>query len=263
MFYLTERNTKPYKSRIRRLIFAIATSCNAYFCRAYYNVLSNRKKYKTIQESYQAWKNYINALGFGVRFNSDLPYETTGIIPSVEYFDKTYKKSWNGNSVVSMGIGQGEAAVTPIQMANFVAIIANRGYYYKPHVIKAIGSKDSLNTRYAEIIDCGFDTQYFDALLAGMEMAAQSGTATIAKIPGITVLGKTGTAQNPHGRDHSVFVCIAPKEEPKIVVFCLVENGGFGATVAAPIASLITEFYLNREVKRKDLEQRIIAISPL
>jgi penicillin-binding protein 2 len=245
------------------LIFAIATSCNAYFCRAYYNVLSNRKKYKTIQESYQAWKNYINALGFGVRFNSDLPYETTGIIPSVEYFDKTYKKSWNGNSVVSMGIGQGEAAVTPIQMANFVAIIANRCYYYKPHVIKAIGSKDSLNTRYAEIIDCGFDTQYFDALLAGMEMAAQSGTATIAKIPGITVLGKTGTAQNPHGKDHSVFVCIAPKEEPKIVVFCLVENGGFGATVAAPIASLITEFYLNREVKREDLEQRIIAISPL
>ena len=245
------------------LIFAIATSCNAYFCRAYYNVLSNNKKYNTIQESYQAWKNYINALGFGIRFNSDLPYETTGIIPSVEYFDKLYRKSWHGNSVVSMGIGQGEAAVTPIQMANFVAIIANRGYYYKPHVIKAIGTKDSLNDRYTEKIDCGFNKEYFDALLTGMEMAAQSGTATIAKIPGITVLGKTGTAQNPHGKDHSVFVCIAPKEEPEIVVFCLVENGGFGATVAAPIASLIMEFYLNREVKRKDLEQRIISISPL
>ncbi|MCL1849917.1 MAG: penicillin-binding protein 2 [Bacteroidetes bacterium] len=243
------------------LIGAIATSCNAYFCRAYYNVLSNRKKYKTIQESYQAWKNYINALGFGVRFDSDLPYELKGIIPSVEFFDKRYRKSWNGNSVVSMGIGQGEAAVTPIQMANFVAIIANRGFYYKPHVIKAIGTKDSLNERYSEKIDCGFDKRHFDALIAGMENAVLNGTARVAQIPGIKVLGKTGTAQNPHGKDHSVFVCIAPKDEPKIVVFCLVENGGFGAAVAAPIASLITEFYLNRTVKRKDLEQRIISIS--
>ena len=245
------------------LIFAIATSCNAYFCRAYYNVLSNKKKYKTIQESYQAWKDYINALGFGVKFNTDLPYETKGIIPSVDFFDKRYRKSWNGNSVVSMGIGQGEAAVTPIQMANFVAIIANRGFYYKPHVIKAIGAKDTPNERYTEKIDCGFDTKHFDALIEGMEQAVLVGTARVAQIPGIKVLGKTGTAQNPQGKDHSVFVCIAPKEDPKIVVFCLIENGGFGATVAAPIASLITELYLNKEVKRKDLEERIISLSTL
>jgi penicillin-binding protein 2 len=243
------------------LMYAIATSCNAYFCRAYYNVLSNRKKYKTIQESYQAWKNYINALGFGIRFNSDLPYELNGIIPSVEFFDKRYRNSWNGNSVVSMGIGQGEAAVTPIQMANFVAIIANRGFYYKPHVVKAIGTKDSLNKRYAEKIDCGFDTKHFDAIITGMEQAVLNGTARVAQIPGVKLLAKTGTAQNPHGKDHSVFVCIALKEKPEIVVFCLVENGGFGATVAAPIASLITEFYLNREIKRKDLEERIISIN--
>jgi len=245
------------------LIYAIATSCNAYFCRAYYNVLSNRKKYKTIQEAYQAWKDHINALGFGVKFNSDLPYELKGIIPSVEYFDRVYHKSWNGNSVVSMGIGQGEAAVTPIQMANFVAIIANRGFYYKPHVIKAIGSKETLNERFSEKIDTHFDKTYFDAILAGMEQASEAGTARGVQIPGIKMLAKTGTAQNPHGKDHSVFVCIAPKEEPKIVVFCLVENGGFGATVAAPIASLITEYYLNREVKRKDLEERIISMSTL
>jgi len=245
------------------LIFAIATSCNAYFCRAYYNVLSNKKKYKTIQESYQAWKDYINTLGFGVKFDTDLPYETRGIIPSVEFFDKRYRKSWNGNSVVSMGIGQGEAAVTPIQMANFVAIIANRGYFYKPHVIKAIGSKDTPNERYSEKIDCGFERKHFDAIVEGMEQVMVNGTGRSVQIKGVKMLGKTGTAQNPHGKDHSVFVCIAPKEEPKIAVFCLVENGGFGATVAAPIASLITEFYLFREVKRKDLEQRIIAISPL
>ena len=245
------------------LIGAIATSCNAYFCRTYYNVLSNKKRYKTIQESYQAWKNHINALGFGVKFDTDLPYETRGIIPSVEYFDKVYRKSWNGNSVVSMGIGQGEAAVTPIQMANFLAIIANRGFYYKPHVIKAIGNKENPNERYAEKIDCGFDKKHFDAIIEGMEQVMLAGTGRSAQIPGIKMLGKTGTAQNPHGKDHSVFVCIAPKEEPKIVVFCLVENGGFGATVAAPIASLITEFYLNREVKRKDLEARILSMSTL
>jgi penicillin-binding protein 2 len=245
------------------LIYAIATSCNAYFCRAYYNVLSNKKKHKTIQEAYQAWKDYINTLGFGVKFNTDLPYETKGIIPSVDFFDKRYRKSWNGNSVVSMGIGQGEAAVTPIQMANFVAIIANRGYYYKPHVIKAIGAKELPNERYAEKIDCGFDRKYFDAIVEGMEQVMLNGTGRSVQIKGVKMLGKTGTAQNPHGKDHSVFVCIAPKEEPKIAVFCLVENGGFGATVAAPIASLITEFYLYREVKRKDLEQRIISLSTL
>ncbi|MCL2167509.1 MAG: penicillin-binding protein 2 [Lentimicrobiaceae bacterium] len=245
------------------LIYGIATSCNTYFCRAYYNILSNRKKYKTIQEAYQAWKDYINTLGFGVKFDTDLPYETKGIIPSVEFFNKRYNNSWNGNSVVSMGIGQGEAAVTPIQMANFVAIIANRGYYFKPHVIRAIGNKDTPNDRYAEKIDCGFDKNHFDALIEGMEQAVLQGTARSVQIPGIKMLGKTGTAQNPHGKDHSVFVCIAPKEEPKIVVFCLVENGGFGATVAAPIASLITEFYLNREIKRNDLEKRIIEMSIL
>jgi penicillin-binding protein 2 len=245
------------------LIYAISTSCNAYFCRTYYNTLSNRKKYKTIQEAYQAWKNHINDLGFGVKFDTDLPYELRGIIPSVEFFDKRYRKSWNGNSVVSMGIGQGEAAVTPIQMANFLAIIANRGFYYKPHVIKAIGTKDTPNERYAEIIHCGFDEKHFDVIIEGMEQVMLAGTGRSAQIPGIKMLGKTGTAQNPHGKDHSVFVCIAPKDEPEIVVFCLVENGGFGATVAAPIASLITEFYLNKEIKRKDLEQRIISMSTL
>jgi len=245
------------------LIYAISTSCNAYFCRAYYNTLSNRRRYATIQEAYQAWKDYINVLGFGVKFDSDLPYELRGIIPSVEFFDNRYRKSWNANSVISMSIGQGEAGTTPLQMANFVAIIANKGFYYKPHVVKAIGTKDTPNTRYTEKIDCGFDKKHFNAILDGMEQAVLSGTGRVAQIPGIKVLGKTGTAQNPHGKDHSVFVSIAPKEEPKIVVFCLVENGGFGSEAAAPIASLITEFYLNREVKRKDLEQRIILKSTL
>lgn len=237
---------------------AIQVSCNTFFCKAYYNVLSNRTKYPNIQAAYQAWKDYVNSMGFGVRFNSDLPYELKGIIPSVQYFDKKYRKSWNGNTIVSMGIGQGEAGTTPLQMANFMAIIANKGFYYKPHVVKAIGSKNNPNTKYKDRIYVNIEPQYFDIIMKGMEMAVIGGTARSAKIDGINLIGKTGTAQNPHGKDHSVFVSIAPKENPKIVVFVLIENAGFGATVAAPIASLITEFYLNREVKRKDLEKRII-----
>jgi penicillin-binding protein 2 len=157
-----------------------------------------------------------------------------------------------------MGIGQGEAGTTPMQMANFMAIIANKGYYYKPHVVKAIGTKNTPNSRFSERIYVNIEPRHFETIMQGMEMAVLAGTARSAKIEGINVLGKTGTAQNPHGKDHYVFVSIAPKENPKIVVFVLVENAGFGATVAAPIASLITEFYLRREVKRKDLEERIM-----
>jgi penicillin-binding protein 2 len=237
---------------------AIQISCNTFFCKTYYNILSNRSKYPNIQAAYQAWKDYVNSMGFGVRFNSDLPYELKGIIPSVQYFDKKYNKSWNGNTVVSMGIGQGEAGTTPLQMANFMAIIANKGFYYKPHVVKAIGTKNNPNTKYQDKIYVNIEPKYFDIIMQGMDMAVIGGTARSAKIDGIHLIGKTGTAQNPHGKDHSVFVSIAPKENPKIVVFVLVENSGFGSVVAAPIASLITEFYLNREVKRKDLEKRII-----
>jgi penicillin-binding protein 2 len=237
---------------------AVQVSCNTFFCKTFYNILSNRSKYPNIQTAYQAWKDYMNSMGFGVKFNSDLPYELKGIIPSVQYFDKKYNRSWNGNTIVSMGIGQGEAGTTPMQMANFMAIIANKGFYYKPHVVKAIGTKNTPNTKYSERIFVNIEPRHFETIMQGMDMAVLAGTARIAKIEGINILGKTGTAQNPHGRDHSVFVCIAPKENPKIVVFVLVENAGFGATVAAPIASLITEYYLKREVKRKDLEERII-----
>lgn len=236
---------------------AIQISCNTYFCKAFYNILSNRSKYPTIQKAYAAWEQHVNRLGFGVKFDSDLPYELKGFIPDTTYFDKKYNRAWNGNTVVSMGIGQGEASVTPLQMANFMAIIANKGFYYKPHVIKAIGSKNSPNTRFQKRYETGIKPEYFDAIIEGMDMAVIGGTARSAKIDGIRIIGKTGTAQNPHGRDHSVFVSIAPKESPKIAVFVLVENGGYGSTVAAPIASLITEFYINREVKRKDLEKRI------
>ena len=191
---------------------AIQRSCNTFFCRAYYNILSNRKK---------------------------------------------YNNSWNGNTVVSMGIGQGEAAVTPLQMANMLAVIANKGYYIRPHVVRAIGHRDSLNTQFSNKIYSKIEPRHFETVLQGMKQVITAGTGRGAQIPGIELAGKTGTAQNPHGRDHSVFALIAPANDPQIVIFCLVENGGFGATVACPIASLMAEFYLNRKVERKDLETRM------
>lgn len=239
------------------LVDAVRCSCNAYFCRAFYNTISN-SRYHSIQEGYQVWKDHINKLGFGQKFNTDLPYESKGIIPSVEFFDKRYNGHWNANSVISMAIGQGEVGSTPLQMANLVAIIANHGYYYKPHVVRAIGSKNSPNTRYSEKIDCGIDGRYFEPIIEGMELVISGGTGRLAQVEGIRMAGKTGTAQNPHGADHSVFACFAPVEKPKIAIFVLVENGGWGGVLAARIASLMTEMYLNREVKQTQKEEDVL-----
>lgn len=236
---------------------AIQRSCNTYFCRLYYNILSNRRKYKTVQEAYNAWLDYMNSMGFAQKYETDLPYELKGSIPSSDYFDRKYNGHWNGNTVVSMGIGQGEAAVTPLQMANMLAVIANRGYYIKPHVVKAIGSKDNKNTEFDEKIYSKIESRHFETVLQGMRQVVLAGTGRGAKIDGIEVAGKTGTAQNPHGRDHSVFALIAPVNDPQIVIFCLVENAGFGATVACPIASLMAEYYIKRKVERPDLEKNI------
>lgn len=240
---------------------AIQRSCNTFFCRAYYNILSNRSKYKNIDEAYTAWLDYMMSMGFAQKYDTDLPYELKGSIPSAAYFDKRYNNSWNGNTVVSMGIGQGEAAVTPLQMANMLAVIANQGYYIKPHVVRAIGHRDSLNTQFSEKKYSKIKPQHFATVLQGMKMVVTAGTGRGAQIPGIEVAGKTGTAQNPHGADHSVFALIAPANDPKIVLFCLVENAGFGATVACPIASLLAEQYLTGEVKRTDLEKRMKEMS--
>lgn len=239
------------------LVSGVESSCNFYFCKAYYNILSNRKKYKDINQAYTAWRDYMISLGFCQKFDTDLPYELKGSIPTADYFNKKYRGHWNGNTVVSMGIGQGEAGVTPLQMANLLAVIANRGYYIKPHIVKAIGTKNNMNTEFNEKIYSKIDKQYFAPIIEGMKMAVIGGTARGAQIPGISVAGKTGTAQNPHGRDHSVFALIAPTDNPKIVIFCLVENGGFGATVACPIASLMAEYYITGKVSRPELEKSI------
>lgn len=242
------------------LVDAVRCSCNSYFCRAFYNTVSN-PKYKSVRDGYQAWKDHINQMGIGQKFNTDLPYESKGVIPTVEDLDREYKGHWHGNSIVSMGIGQGQVACTPIQMANLIAIIANKGYYYKPHVVKAIGTKETPNSRYNQRINSGIESKYFDPVIDGMKLVMTSGTGRFAQIDSIEMAGKTGTAQNPHGRDHSVFACFGPVDHPQIAVFVLVENGGWGATVAAPIATLIAEYYIRREVKRTDLEKRMMELN--
>ncbi len=242
------------------IVAAVQHSCNTFFCKAFYNIISNKKKYKTIQEGYTAWRNYINGLGFGQKFNTDLPYELKGTIPTADYFDRKYNGHWNGNSIVSMGIGQGEAGTTPLQMANLLCIIANHGYYIKPHIVKAIGSKDNPNDQFSERINSGIDSKHFIPIIKGMELVMTQGTARLSNVPGLKIAGKTGTAQNPHGRDHSVFACFAPSDKPQIAVFVLVENGGWGGTVAAPIATLMLEHYLKGETSRPDVEKNILTM---
>ena len=242
------------------IVAAVQHSCNTFFCKAFYNIVSNKKKYKTIQEGYSAWRHYINSLGFGQKFNTDLPYELAGTIPTADYFDRKYSGHWNGNSIVSMGIGQGEAGTTPLQMANLLCIIANRGYYVKPHIVKAIGSKDNPNDQFSEKINCDIEPKHFIPIIKGMELVMTQGTARLSNVPGLKIAGKTGTAQNPHGRDHSVFACFAPSDKPQIAVFVLVENGGWGGVVAAPIATLMLEHYLKGETSRPDVEKNILTM---
>ncbi|HOF16343.1 MAG TPA: penicillin-binding protein 2 [Bacteroidales bacterium] len=241
------------------MVASIQTSCNAYYCRVLKAILENRKKYKSTKEAYDAWYQKIISFGFGQKFNSDLPYELKGNIPTSAYYDRYYGENrWKATTIISIAIGQGEITVTPVQLANFVAIIANRGYYYPPHLVKAIGHKDSLNTQFYTKHYVDVKPAYFDPVIEGMEKAATAGTVRSASVPGIKIGGKTGTAQNPHGKDHSILIGYAPLDNPKIAISVIVENAGFGATWAGPITSLMIEKYLKDSVSRKELEERII-----
>ena len=243
---------------------SIMMSCNAYYCEILRDLLENRK-YGTIGVAMDKWQEYVKSFGFGQKLGSDFPSELGGFIPGSGYYNKIYGKGgWKATTVISLSIGQGEIGTTPLHMANLCATIANRGFYYIPHIIK--DSKHvSIEDKYREKHYTMVDTTHFPKVIGGMYRAVNSGfgsggTASIAAVKGLDICGKTGTAQNPHGSDHSVFICFAPKDNPKIAVAAYVENGGFGATYAAPIASLLTEMYLNKEIssERKYLEERML-----
>ena len=227
------------------LVPAIATSCNGYFCWGLYHMLNNRQKYQTIQDAITTWKDYMVSMGFGYKLGIDLPGESRGMIPNADYYDRRLGR-WNALGVISIAIGQGEVTLTPLQIANLCATIANRGYYITPHVVKGIQDghiADSLRVKHHTKVD----KTYYNMVVEGMRKAVLSGTCHSANNAQYAVCGKTGTAQN-RGKDHSAFMGFAPMEDPKIAVAVYVENGGFGATYGVPIGALIMEQYINGEL---------------
>lgn len=237
---------------------AIAHSCNTYHCYVFRSIVDQRK-FSSTAEGYQVWRNHVLTFGIGKRLFSDLPQELKGNVPTIEYYDKYFgKNKWRSSTVISLSIGQGELGITPLQMANTMCIIANKGYFYIPHIAKKIGDKPVSDKKFYEKNFTDIDPSYFDIVIDGMESAVESGTAAASRIKGISICGKTGTAQNPHGRDHSLFVGFAPKDNPKIAIGIMVENGGWGSDWGAPIATLMIEKYLNDSISRPQLEKRMI-----
>lgn len=240
---------------------AIGHSCNSYFSFVFKSIIDN-DKYNNTEEAFAKWRDYALSFSIGKKLNSDLANELRGNLPSIKYYDKVFGKgSWKASTVISLGIGQAELGITPVQNANIVSIIANRGWYYIPHIIKAIGNdpNDTLLNRFkVKQYTMVTDTNIYKNVIQGMSDAVQSGTAAALKINGVDYCAKTGTAENPHGKDHSVFVAFAPKINPKIAIAVLVENAGFGATWAGPIATLMMEKYLNGKVIRTDLEKKMM-----
>ncbi len=247
------------------LVHGISNSCNAYFCQVFRRILEN-PAYPSVEAAYEKWKEYLDQFGFGQRLGIEFTNELTGFIPSPAYYDRYYGKNrWKALTIISMAIGQGEVETTPLQMANMTAAIANRGYYFTPHIVKSIGTDGKPDQKYLTKHTIAIDSANFESIVTGMEEAVNGSagaTARVAAIKDIIVCGKTGTAQNSQGKkDHSVFIAFAPKDDPKIAIAVYVENAGFGATYAAPVASLMIEKYLNGEVTNKYSEQRMLELN--
>jgi len=236
---------------------SIQHSCNAWYCWAFRDMI-DKNGYKNTTEGFNVWRNHIMSFGFGTTFGSDLPFEYTGNIPKPEYYDHYHGENrWKSLTVISLSIGQGEVLTTPVQLANLAAIVANRGYYYTPHIIQVKDPSDSLTKNFTERHYTTIDRAYFDPVVKGMRDVILAGTATNARIDSVTICGKTGTAQNPHGENHSIFIAFAPMDNPQIAIAVIVENAGYGSTWAAPIASLMAEKYIKGKVTRAWLEDRI------
>lgn len=239
---------------------AIQYSCNPYFHQAFRRIINQNKSPNTFTDSrigLDHWRDYVTRFGLGAPLGVDLPSEKGGSIPSSRLYNRIYGEGrWKYSTIYSLSIGQGEMLVTPMQMANLAAILANKGYFYTPHLVKDVKG-EGINPKYATRHETGIDTAYYTFVTDAMTDAI-SGTAPRAMIPGMTICGKTGTAQNPQGEDHSVFMAFAPKENPKIAIAVYVENAGWGGRAAASIASLMMERYVTGEVKRPQLEEYVL-----
>jgi len=247
------------------LPWAIEKSCNSYFSKSYLNILN---KYETAANGLDIWHDYLKKFGLGQYLHTDLPVGSKGHIPNSKFYDRYYgQKKWTATYTISNGIGQGEVLTTPIQLANVTAAIANKGYFYTPHVIKKIDNNlDKIDDIYLTKKHTGIDSIYFEKIIEGMANVYKTGTARYSNLRDIELCGKTGTSENKtriDGEivklpDHSIFIVFAPKNNPKIVVSVFVENGGYGATVAAPIATLMIEKYLKGNITRTDLLNRVL-----
>ncbi len=223
---------------------SLAISCNAYYCQVFRDIIDN-PNYGNVRNGWSRLETYLRSFGLGSRLGMDIPGEVSGNIPTLSYLDKRHGNKWRSSTIISLAIGQGEILLTPLQMANVATIIANRGFYYTPHAIHGIGTQmfkpESLRTLHRTMVD----TVYFESIIEGMADVMQpGGTAWASAISSIPMCGKTGTSQNPHGEDHSLFIGFAPRINPKIAIAVVVENAGYGATWAAPIATLMMEHYL-------------------
>ncbi len=253
-------------SGVYRLHNGISKSCNAYFGRTY---LATINKFKTPSEGVDVWSNHLKSFGLGQFMGYDLPTGRRGNIPTSKTYNKVYPNgNWRATAIVSNSIGQGEVLMTPIQLANMMATVANEGYYYTPHIVKKIKGQqleEKFRTKHVTTID----KKYFKPVIEGLSEVFKTGTAYFLKVEGIDICGKTGTAENfarVNGKkvqleDHSIFVAFAPKDDPKIAIAVFVENGGYGATIAGPITTLMIEKYLKKEISRKDREKRILEMN--
>lgn len=235
---------------------SISKSCNAYYCNVFKRIIEN---YPTAQEGMDAWNNHVTSFGLGKFLNNDLPTGRKGLVPTSSYYDRAFGYTgWKAVSTISLAIGQGEILVTPIQLANMTAAIANRGYYYTPHIVKEVDGEAVSDPQYTERKYTTIDSSHFPIVIEGMFDVFESGTARASRLASIEMCGKTGTAENPHGQDHSIFIAFAPKDDPKIALAIIVENGYWGSRWAAPIASLMTESYLTGEITRDAMYTRMI-----
>ncbi|MEN9385929.1 MAG: hypothetical protein RLZZ185_670 [Bacteroidota bacterium] len=248
---------------------AIQWSCNPYFYHAFRKILydgTTGDTYERSAQGLQRWSELVANFGFGRKLGVDVSNEKKGILPNVDYYNRVYKgeNTWKFSNIYSLSIGEGELVVSPLKMANFAAIIANRGWYIPPHLVKGIGEKRTIDPFYKNPISVGVDAKYFPVVIRGMQDAVLHGTVGAdGRIPDITMCGKTGTSQNQKGKDHSIFIAFAPKDNPKIAIAVFVENAGFGGFAAAPIASLIVEKYLKGRVDRKAVETKFMNMSYL
>jgi len=242
---------------------ALQTSCNAFFCWGFKNMIDRRSKYGSSANALEVWKNHLVSMGYGYALGVDLPHESRGFLPNSQFYSKYYGEGhWSANTVISVAIGQGEILATPLQIANLSATIANRGWFITPHAVKEI-QDTVLPGKLLERRRPTIDEKWYSDVAEGMRMAVTGGTCRRAAIPGIDVAGKTGTAQNPHGKDHSAFMGFAPYDDPKIAVAVYVENGGFGAVFGVPIGSLVMEKYLTDSIspQRKYMEEQMLKTS--